>query len=188
MKAKIQKKILSPDDIRRGEGVEKTRAENVANLRQDRERNDVLLKPDGDSDVTNMEAQRGRRLTRTEFVRRVKKLNPNIFYEQSIRYPAQGGFYIEDPTSAYGKRFIVGFPHDFLNEFSVPLTKPEVIPDSTVALHWQTIQRVDSKLPGWRAVLLKLLYEGLVAPSAIDREFKITEGRSSQKWQQAVLN
>ena len=184
--AKILKKILSPDDIKAGESREKAKADNVSNLRQDRERNDVLLKPDGDADVTNLAAQMGRRLHRSTFVQKVQKLNPNVWYEQSVRYPAQGGLYIEDLESPYKKRFIVGFPHDFINEFSVPLTKPDVIPDTTVALHWQTIQRVDSKLPGWRAVLLKLLMEGLLFPSDIEREFKITEGRSSAKWQAAV--
>ena len=182
----ILREILSPQAKRFGERIERSRAQSQSNLRQERERNARLLNPDGDSDVSSMEAQQGRRLHRTEVVRRIKKLNPNIWYETSIRYPAQGGLYIEDGRSPYRKRLLVGMPDGIVNEFSTVLTKPALIPDMTVAAHWQTIQQVDSKLPGWRAVLLKLLMEGIVSMAGVEKEFQISKGRSSQFWQAAV--
>lgn len=178
------KKILSPDEIRLGERIEKTRAETAARLQEEIDREKSLLKPDGSVDVSNSQAQAGRKLSRSELVRKIRKLNPSLFYEQSVRYPAQGGLYIHDPIN--GKRFLVGFPHDTVGEFDVRLTKPKVIPDPTVAMHWQKIEAVDGRIPGWRTVLLRLLHEGLLSPSGIDREFQITRGRSSQKWQEAV--
>lgn len=182
----IRKEIVSESKRRLGDRLERSRAEHVSNLRQERERNDGLLRPDGDADVTNAEQQAGRLLHRSELMRRLGKLNPNLWYERSLRYPAQGGIYVKDDRSPYGKRMVSALPHERVPEFSMPLTVPDVIPDTTVALHWQTIRRVESKVPGWRTVLLKLAMEGLITPSGIEEQFQITRGRSSQKWQQAM--
>ena len=166
--------------------MEKGRSDSIENLRQERQRNDTLLAPDGDSDVTNPEAQAGRWMMRSEFIERIRKLNSNVWYEQSIRYPAQGGIYIHDEYSPYRKRMVVGLPHDRIDEFSTVLTVPAIIPDASIAPHWHTIQKVDNKRPGWRAVLLKLLMEGILTSGQVEKEFKISEGRSSQFWQRSL--
>ena len=171
--------------MRFGERVERSRHDQAANLKAERERTNTLLAPDGDTAVTDVEAQAGRRLHRSELVRRITKLNCNLWYEQSVRYPEQGGVYIADYASPYGKRMVCSMPHEMVNEFSVPLTVPRLVPSASLEPVWDTLQEIDSKIPGWRTVLLKLMQEGLLSPSAIENEFHITEGRSSQKWQQA---
>ena len=183
---KILREIVSDRARLLGDKREQARHVGHQQLRQERERNDSLLRPDGSADVANGAEQQGRRLSRAEVVRRITKLNPNIWYEQSTRYPEQGGLYIHDEASPYGKRMIVGFPHGSVNEFSTVMTKPALIPDLTVALHWQKIEKVDSRVPGWRTVLYKLLVEGLLTMEQVEREFKISEGRSSKFWQSSV--
>ena len=184
--ANILRQIVSDRARTLGDLLERSRHLGLQQLRQELERNDTLLRPDGAADVADEQQQQGRRLSRAELVRRIQKLNPKVFYEQSVRYPDQGGLYLDDIRSPYGKRLVVGFPHDIVNEFSTVLTKPAVIPDLTIAAHWQKIKQVDSRIPGWRTVLYKLLMEGLVTMNQIEREFKISEGRSSQFWQSVV--
>ena len=186
LKLRPVREILSEAKRRQEERTERTRLRNAENLRQERQRNDVLLKPDGDADVTNKEVQAGRRLHRSEIVKRIGRLTDAVWYEQSIRYPAQGGLYANDFRSPYGKRLVASLPHEMVNEFDRPLTVPSVIPDPTIAMHWQVIQRVESKEPGWRAVLLKLAMDGFITASGIEAEFHITRGRSSQHWQKAM--
>ncbi len=187
------KKILSTDEIRRGECIEQTQAESVDRAKQDIQREEYLLRPDGDSDVTDVEAQAGRRLTRSEIVTRLQRLNPGLRYHQSKNWPKQGGIYFvgnrhDDVahTTQYGEFFICGIPHDVVNEFSVTLTEPAIMPDPTVAMHWRTTRKVSQHEPGWRLILLRLLQAGLLSPAGIDREFHITQGRSSQRWKEAV--
>ena len=184
--AKILRQIVSDGARIRGDLRERSRHIGLQQLRQERERNDTLLRPDGAADVANGEQQQGRRLSRAEVVRRIHKLNPKVWYEQSKRYPKQGGLYIEDKASPYGKRMVVGMPHEIVNEFSTVLTKPSLIPDMTIAAHWQKIQQVDARIPGWRTVLYKLMVENLITLVEAEREFKISEGRSSQFWQTSV--
>jgi hypothetical protein len=183
---KTVKKILSPEVMKAVDQIQQTRHADQERLIQERQRNDALLVPDGNVDVTNAEAQQGRVIPRSVFVHKIRKLNPNLWYEQSRNYPLQGGLYIEDKAAPYGKRLVCGFPHDRLFEFAVRLTVPDVIPDPTIALHWQTIKKVDQQVPGWRSVLLKLILGGFITASGAEKEFQITRGRSSQKWQQAI--
>ncbi len=183
--SKIIKKILSPAQIRAGDRRRQQRQEYEDRLKDERRRNEVLLAPDGNVDVRNAEAQKGRRLSRHDFVRKLQRMNPNLWYEQSNNYPDQGGVYINDPLSPYGKRLVAGFPHDFINEFAVRFVKPALQPSGATNAHWQSFQEVDNQVPGWRQVLLKLIIDGLIAPSDAEREFKISQGRSSKKWQEA---
>lgn len=180
------KKILSPEEVRLGDRIEATRARTQEQLKEEIRRESELLSPDGTADVTNPEAQLGRAMHRSELVRRLKKLNPNLWYEQSLNYPTHGGMYISDSQAPYGKRMVCSFPHDRVSEFDVRQTVPKVIPDPTVALHWQTIKAVDGRIPGWRTVLLRLILDNLITPSGAENEFHITRGRSSQKWQTAI--
>lgn len=185
-KPKIVHEIVSPAQRRAGDARRKARFEYEERLKDERRRNAMLLTPDGSIDVQNEEAQRGRRLLRSDFVRKLQKCNPDLWYEQSLRYPEQGGIYAKDFRSPYGKRMVAGFPHEYLNEFALRIAKPMLQPTSATDAHWQIIQEVDQQIPGWRSVLLKLIVDGLIAPSDAEREFKISQGRSSQKWQTAL--
>ena len=190
--AKIRRHILSREAIQSCDKIRLQREQQKQRLKDERHRNDGLLIPDGATDVTDPLAQKGRALSRHQIMERLTRINPALCYETSLRYPAQGGIYVVenrlDPvTGRIGcKRFICGIPNGTVNEFSLRLTLPSVIPDPDIALHWQAIQRVDQQTPGWRSILLRLMREGLITPSQTEQEFQITQGRSSQKWQQAV--
>ena len=183
---KTVRKILSPHVVKAVDGILQNHHESKERVREDIRRNESLLAPDGSIDVTNPEAQKGRVLSRAQLVERIRRLNPDLWYEQSINYPKQGGLYIQDLSSPFGKRLVVGFPHDQVSEFSLRMTVPDIIPNAAAAAYWETIRRVDNQIPGWRSVLLKLIMEGLISPSGAEREFKITQGRSSQHWQRAT--
>ena len=185
--SKTVRQILSPDLVKRMDKLLEGREDSIARLKDERQRNDVLLTPDGDFDTTNMEAQEGRKLHRSEVVRRILKLNSSLWYEQSINYPDQGGLYIKDMTvHGFNKRMVSSMPHGWIPEFSVPLTVPSVVPSLDLAPVWDAIRQVDSQIPGWRTVLIRLLKGGLITAGGVEQEFQITRGRSSQKWQQAV--
>ena len=188
----IIKTILSPEVVKAVDSIQQSRCEQREQQKEARPENDGLLKPDGDVDVTNREAQRGRRILRGEFIRRLQKLNPNLKYEQSKNYPSLGGIYFvgyrKDTlvgTEEYGKWFVCGIPHEAINEFSIPLTVPDIVP-STMDPIWDSINKVDGLERGWRSVLLTLMQMEMLTPTQIDNEFKIREGRSSQKWQEAL--
>lgn len=184
---KVIRKILSPEIVKTVDGILEKRHGQQVLATQEVLKNDALLAPDGSHDVTSREAQKGRMLTRSVLVHRIKKLNPNVWYEQSIRFPAQGGLYVDDLRAPYGKRMVCSFPHDVVNEFALRITVPEVIPSIGSQAQWMAIRKVDQQEPGWRSVLLKLIKEGLITPSGAEKEFKISQGRSSQKWQEAGI-
>jgi hypothetical protein len=191
-KSKIIKQIVYPEARTLGGAIEQTRAMQQSQLRDEIRRESALLEADGTAPVTNPEAQAGRVLSRQEVVRRLRRLNPALSYETSVRYPEQGGIYITenrmDPVTGKSpwKRFVCGLPSGTVREFALRLTVPKVIPDPTIALHWRQIQAVDQQVPGWRSVLLKLIMEDLITPSGAEKEFQITRGRSSRNWQAAM--
>lgn len=189
---KTVRKILSPAVVSAVDGILQSRHEQKEQAKTGQAKNYDLLRPDGDMDVTNREAQAGRRILREDFVRRLQKLNPDLRYEQSKNYPKQGGIYFignrhDDVagTTEYSKWFICGIPHTAINEFSIPLTKEAQVASQFMPI-METQRQVDGLERGWRSVLLKLMREGILTPAAIDREFQITKGRSSRKWQAAV--
>lgn len=184
---KIVRNILDPAVVKTIDGILRNRHVNRERASEEVRKNDALLTPDGRFDVTSREAQRGRMLSRAEFVRRISKMNPNLWYEQSVRFPSQGGLYVADLTVPYGKRMVASFPHDHIGEFSLRITVPEVVPAIGNEAQWMAIRRVDQQEPGWRSVLLKLIMDGLITPAGAEKEFKISQGRSSGKWQQTGI-
>ncbi len=190
--SKIVRKILSPEHVKAVDGILANRHATREHAKQERRQNDKLLTPDGGVDVTNREAQLGRKMSRPDFVRRLQTLNENIRYQRSKLYPKQGGLYWVGSrrdnllgTTEYGQWFLCGIPHEVIGEFDLRLTKPTIVP-AVLDPVWETMNQVDGLERGWRSVLLKLLLEGLLTPSQIDKEFEITKGRSSQNWQTAV--
>lgn len=184
---------VSPEELLKAEIIERTRAEDQARLEEEIERESNLLRPDGDMDVTDPEQQAGRMLPRSLILARLRKLNPCLVYEQSKNYPEKGGIYydgyLEDKVTGkleYGHYFLCGIQHDYVREFDLRIAIPSVIPDPTIALHWQDISRVDSRERGWRSILLTLVKEGVIELDKAMTAFHLTEGRSSKNWQTAI--
>lgn len=179
---KSVKKILSREEVKTLDGVLQHRNDTSERLKSEVQQNEQLLAPDGLFDVTDPDQQKGRVLSRAQFVSKVQKLNKGIVYEQSINYPDKGGFYRVDQN---GKRFICGFPHDTLNEFSVRMFQSDLIPHHSLAAEWEQLRRANQQIPGWRAVLKRLIEEGLITEPQAEKEFQISKGRSSRYWQEA---
>lgn len=190
---KILPKILSPQERAAGERTEKARAEDRARQVEDIRRESDLLKPDAGRDVTDPEQQAGRILPRSLVMQRLRKLNPALLYEQARKFPDRGGIYyagyLEDRTTGrveYGRWFICGIPHERVREFDLRITTPRMIPDTSIALHSQTIQGVEGRERGWRSILLELVRAGLIPLDRADLAFHITGGPSSKNWQTAM--
>ncbi len=181
--AKVIKEILSRERVESLDSLHQHRHDTSERLKEEAHQNEQLLRPDGIFDVTNPEAQKGRVLPRAMLVRKIQKLNRNVWYEQSINYPDKGGLYFND--SVLGKQFICGFPHDRVNEFSLRIHISDVIPHPSLAPVWMDIQRASQQEPGWRSVLDKLIKYGLITEPQAEKEFKISQGRSSRYWQQS---
>lgn len=188
----IRKEIISPEQRAAGERQEAATASQHERLQGEIRKQESFIAPDGDADVTNPEIQAGRPLHRSEVMRRLVRLNRNLRYEQALADPEKGGIYVVenrvDPMTgkAPWKRFVCGIPHERVTEFHIPCTIAQVMPDPDNPANQIIIQRLKGAIPGWRAVLLKLLKEGLVSPAGIDREFHITQGRSSRRWKEAI--
>lgn len=148
--------------------------------------------PDGSSDVTSPAAQFGRAMRREDVVRRLQKLNPNLIYEHSKNWPLFGGLYIDDKSidpltmKPVGKRHLCGIPHEIVAEFDVRLVLKDRVPDPSIPLNWIEVPQIDGHIPGWRSTILKLVKGGQINLAAAEKEFEITKGRSSERWQQAV--
>lgn len=186
--------ILSPDQLKAGDRIAENRHRQKEQLQSRIKDFEGYVAPDGDADITNKDVQAGRPLHRREVMRRLHRLNPNLRYEQadSPGHQDKGGIYsVEnrvDPVTlkAPWKRFVCGIPHDMVSEFHVPVTVEHVMPDPDNPSNQIVVKRLSGAIPGWRAVLLRLLKENLVTPAGIDREFHITQGRDSKRWKEAV--
>lgn len=187
-----KKEILSPAKRRAGETQEKTRSVQTQQLKDEIKKRQGFAAKDGDADVTSREQQEGRSMPRADFVKKVRKLNPNLFYERSLRHPSQGGLYLNDHTidpltvQKVGKRMVCSFMHHKISEFDLRVMVDKRIPDPDIPLHWQDVPDLDQHIPGWRSCLFRLFMGGFITMEAAVKEFKLTQGRSSQNWQQAV--
>lgn len=145
------------------------------------ERADEVYKgKDAGYDVTSLQAQMGRPLSRDVIIARLRKMNAQLVFEQSINYPTQGGVYIIDPTANRddlsernrGRRFLVGFEWGISTEFSV--TTPHKDEHGTPSS--ATIRK------GWRAVLASLIKSRAITIEQAEKGFQISRGRESEKW------
>lgn len=200
-------KILSSKDIEpRREIVEPAKSKAITKLLQDKHESDERviadrkereshIAPDGDTNIMldKSLAQRGRALMCEEVVRRVKLANPNIHFEVSNNCPTHGGFYIvenrPDPVTniAPWKRFICGIPMGEVWEFHRPLVVEEEIPDVDNPTMVKSV-KVEGQVPGWRQILLRLVYDGVIKPADCETYFNVSRGRSSANWQKAQIN
>lgn len=200
-------KVLSSKDIKpRREIVEPEKSQAITKLLKDKHESDERIiadrkerefhiAPDGDTNimVDKSLAQRGRAFMCQEVVRRVQLANPAILFEPSVNNPTCGGFYIvenrPDPVTniAPWKRFICGIPIGEVWEFHRPLVIEEDVPDVDNPTMVKSV-KVEGQVPGWRQVLLRLVYDGAIKPADCEKYFNVSRGRSSQRWQQAQIN
>ena len=191
-KPEILKTILSPEAIQAGESMEQQHAQGIQELKDEITKREQFVAPDNGADVASPQNQLGRAMTRADVVRKLQKLNSNLIYEQSKNWPEFGGLYIQDygfdelTMKPIGKRHLCGFPHDVVAEFDVRIVVKDRVPDPTIPLHWIEVPKLEGHVPGWRSTILKLVKGGYINLTAAEHEFSIYEGRSSERWSQAI--
>lgn len=115
----------------------------------------------------------GHPLSFVELIRRVRKINPALWVEDSINMPGHCGFYrykrperSDDPD----KEFLAAFPKTILPEFSIILTDAADLPIKE--------QR------GWRTVLLRLIQQRALRIEDVLVAFDEASGTVAKRWLQ----
>lgn len=189
---KTRRGILSTELKKAMDRRELSRATQTEQLKTDLQNRASFVAPDGDIPITKDGAQRGRVLKTSEIVKRLKRINPALWYEVSLASPEIGGLYaIEnrlDPrtnTSPW-KRHICGIPAHEVWEFHRPILIEEDVPDPDLGEGRVRTVQVKGQIPGWRAILLRLVQEQLITLPDCEKHFQVSAGRSSQRWQTAI--
>ncbi len=193
--AKIRKHILSPETVKAIDQAKGFHDSQNEQLVQDRKSRESYIAPDGGVDIIHDKsaAQRGRALHHSEIMRRLHLLNPALIYEVSQAFPDIGAIYLvenrPDPLTNKSpwKRHICGIPNGLVWEFHRPIVIEEEIPEADGLGTVKTVA-IEGKIPGWREVLLRLIMDGAITPAQAEAQFHVTQGRSSQKWQQSGVN
>jgi hypothetical protein len=179
--------MFADEELEKREQVETRNAEIQA-------RADAAIAPDGDRDTTDPQAQFGRVMSRFEIERKLKLLNPMLFFEVSKACPWQLGIYITDGISNLdsrdphycGVRFLCGMENGESPEFSIRKVKKEFYYNESS----QKVEQRDvfaGEVMGWRTVLARLIRAKIIQPEAAIREFQVTQSLTqSQNWQNLV--
>lgn len=116
-------------------------------------------------DLKQVEKRLGSPILHTELVRKVTKLNPNVWAEDSLADRNVIGFY----TMANGqKKYLVAFDKGWLPEFSYILT-------DRADLAYKEVR-------GWRTVLHRLLSQGALTMKQIASAFRIAGHSADGRW------
>jgi len=121
--------------------------------------------------LKDVDARMGKPLHFAELIRRVVKLNPSLWAEDSINRPGNVGFYrhrTPTPEDPCDKEYLVAFPKDILPEYSIIETDAADLP-------------VKEKR-GWRTVLLRLLQQRALTIEQVSSAFDEASGESSARW------
>jgi len=184
---------LTPEKRDRQQTLERTREIQKESImeRITRARDD--LKPDGGVQVTNLLAQMGRALPFPKFRQKLLRLNRNFHFERAHSDPTIMGLYILVPKTvivsgepAADKLFLMRVEPTAIPEFSCPMTEKKRIPHPSEAGKYVEIEEPVGYMRGWRAILIDLAKARLISLGEADRVFKITAGRSSEKWQKLI--
>jgi hypothetical protein len=106
----------------------------------------------------------------SEFIVRVKRMNPTLFVQQQINQPNHWGFYAD----VRGKlTYLSAFTKGWVPEYSYILADDRDLP-------------ID-EMRGWRTCLTRLLGMGVVSWHQVCREFGDVSGNGGEKWRQMTL-
>lgn len=188
------KTIVEPNAIKVVDNILEKRQESAERVIADHKDRESYTAPDGDTLIhtDKFAPQRGRALHSSEIVRRLKIANPALLFEPAINFPDIGGWYIvenrPDPVTnkTPWKRHICGMPIGDVWEFSKPLVIDEEI-GSEDGMEIVKRNKLEGHVPGWRQILLRLVYDGAIKPADCEKYFQVSKGRSSQKWQQTQI-
>lgn len=156
-------------------------------LAENLQRAAVTVEDDAGHDVSSVESQMGRPLASSVVQAKLKRCNPRLFFERSIRYPELTGVYLVEGERAI---HICGMESGMMPEFSVIKKKTIKIPNQdlignktpTREVEWSETETFASETRGWRTVLIRLLHKNLITRGDVEKHFGWTPSRDSQKW------
>lgn len=162
---------------------ERTRALSDEALLRELEQNAHAVSADGEIDTTSSEAQVGRATTSQEMEKRLVRCNNRLYFEVSRGDPSKVGIYhIEDRRL----RHVCGMENGWMPEFSIRHFQEIRLPSPSIEGEWITRRTFTKETRGWRTVLARLLREKLITSSQIEAGWKVSRGRTSEKWQRAT--
>ena len=129
---------LLPEKRNKYINLEKTRAHAAESIKTAQKRELAAVMTDPCVDLKTLKNNVGKPLTTASFVQRVRKMNPNIVYQQTINNPRYGAFYIQKDITPLEKamggvelQHICGMESQMMPEFTVPHTKKEYSPSAS---------------------------------------------------------
>jgi hypothetical protein len=135
-----------------------------------RGREEKALEPDGTiQDTTDWEQIVGIPLTGVRIMARLKKLNPNLWFERANADSSKTGVYVLKPDGKGGmeKQFICGMESELSPEFTLRVTDNDGKPKGIIG--------------GWRRLLMRLIRERLITESRAWALFG-PPSRDSENW------
>ena len=158
---------------RREETIHRTRELSVTSARG--EARAAPLVRNRHESVSNRERQEGKRLTSTEFMRRLRTLNSDLLMEP---HPYRHAPINADKACIYlllpdgRKEFIMVCEADWMPEWSVMGEMTVRTPNGSPQGYWPETRIPGREIKrGWRTVLIRLLHKGLLSLPAVEREF-----------------
>ena len=124
---------------------------------------------DGGRPMDNPDAQVGIPLQGERIIGRLKRLNPNLWFERSLSDPTRYGCYALSPLHDGGKLYIVGFEAELNPEFTVIVNDEQ--------------GKFKKFIPGWRRVLMRLIRSRLISEAQANKVFG-PPNRDSERWTQ----
>lgn len=142
----------------------------------DKETRDGELLTDGERDATSLRVQIGTPYHSQDISRRLRRLNENFIFEQSIAFPDIMGIYVPDASATMrnGRRLrhVIGFEYGFSPEFSV--YHPHATGPKKVTR-------------GWRALIWQLSRKGYINLNSACLAFGIEiYSQSSERWRREL--
>lgn len=105
-------------------------------------------------------------------MRRLMKLNKNLYFEVANADKNRYGIYLLDPGAEVGRQFICGMPRGICREYTTYREDP-------------TTGDVRDIVPGWRTVLARLVQKRLISEPRAIVMFG-TPAVTSKRWQRAL--
>lgn len=179
--------------------VERTRHIMGLHEQEQQARDLATYAPDAGADRLNPQAQLGRPININQFISRLRRLNPSLIFEPSVRDPSlqcicvmADGFNIRTGARGPYKRMVCAMPQStpanggMMPEFSVMGARMEYRPQPGGEAPKHQISYAYERERGWRTVLARLYVARLITEAQIVKHFKPHAGRSSRLWQQQI--
>jgi hypothetical protein len=119
--------------------------------------------------ITDPEKQEGRRMTTLEFMRRLRKINPDLISVPHPNKPDKCGLYL---SIGNHHEYLFPMENDWMPEWSIFDTRTVRQPYDKPEGYWPTVDIPGQEIKrGWRTVLIRLVQQQIVTLEEVEREF-----------------